>query len=137
MNLEFIAKNEADLDQIATTLWSKLTSKTVCFTGELGAGKTSLIKAMIRFKNKDEQVSSPSFSIINEYELDSGTLIHMDLYRLTKIEEAIDIGIEEYFDNNNWTFIEWPQIIQTILPSDYQQIHIEILESWERKIILI
>jgi len=113
-----------------------LQHKLVCFTGELGAGKTTLIKSLLKYKKCEDLASSPSYSLINEYILEDDKIYHMDLYRLTSLQEALDIGILEYFDHGNWAFIEWPGIIESLLPEDFHQIKIEVLSNWERKIIL-
>ena len=89
------------------------------FYGDLGAGKTTFIKALCNELNVIDIVSSPSFSIINEYENETGMKIyHMDFYRLKNQEEAYEIGLEDYFATNDYCFIEWPERIDELLPNE-------------------
>ncbi len=96
------------------------------FRGELGAGKTTLIKALCRELGVQEGTSSPSFSIVNEYASGKGEKVyHLDLYRLETEEEALDIGLEEILeDANAWRFIEWPDRIENLLPADRVEVAI-------------
>ena len=111
------------------------------FEGEIGAGKTTLIKVICEELGVDDMVSSPTFSLVNEYEYTANgkqhTLYHMDLYRLKEIEEALDIGIEEYLDNDAYCFIEWPELIEPILPESVVRIKIEIIGDSNRKILFL
>ncbi|MEM9824033.1 MAG: tRNA (adenosine(37)-N6)-threonylcarbamoyltransferase complex ATPase subunit type 1 TsaE, partial [Bacteroidota bacterium] len=113
------------------------------FTGEIGAGKTTLIQSICAHFSVLEKVTSPTFSLINEY---SGShpkngasmlFYHMDLYRLDQMQEAIDIGIEDYLYDEHYCFIEWPALIEAILPTEVLKINIEILENSSRKIIFL
>lgn len=101
----------------------------VLLYGDLGAGKTTLTSSIVKVLGATEQVSSPTFSIINTYETPSGELHHIDLYRLKDTEEALDIGIEDYLDPQLYTFVEWPQIIENILPLYYYEIRISVEEE--------
>jgi tRNA threonylcarbamoyladenosine biosynthesis protein TsaE len=104
----------------------------VCIlVGDLGAGKTTFVQAIVSIISPGEKVTSPTFSLINEYETKNGDIYHMDLYRLNSLEEALDIGIEEYFYKGN-CFVEWPQIIEDILPDTYYIIEIENLGNFVR-----
>ncbi len=108
------------------------------FTGEIGAGKTTLIKAICRTLGSEETISSPTFSLVNEYEDQMGeTFYHMDLYRLNDVEEALDIGIEEYLDSGRRCLIEWPGLIEHLLPEDTFRIKLEIGSDSSRKIIFL
>jgi tRNA threonylcarbamoyladenosine biosynthesis protein TsaE len=111
------------------------------FEGEIGAGKTTLIKAMCEALGVVDMVSSPTFSLVNEYEYSRNgkqcTLYHMDLYRLEDIEEALNIGIEEYLDNEAYCFIEWPELIEPILPEKAVRIKMEIIGDSSRKILFL
>jgi tRNA threonylcarbamoyladenosine biosynthesis protein TsaE len=108
------------------------------FTGEIGAGKTTLIKAICRTLGFEGSVSSPTFSLVNEYEDQLGdTFYHMDLYRLNDTEEALDIGIEEYLDSGRRCLIEWPGMIEYLLPEDTFRIKLEIASDSSRKIIFL
>lgn len=90
--------------------------KLFCFTGNLGTGKTTLITELCRALGSTDDISSPTFSIVNEYECGKGKIYHFDLYRLKNLEEAIDIGLEEYIYSNNYCFIEWSEKVAEILP---------------------
>ena len=103
------------------------------FNGDMGSGKTTLIKAICKIIGVEDRVTSPTFSIVNEYQFDSRPVYHFDFYRLKNLNEAIDIGIEDYFYSNSFCFIEWPLVIRKILPSQYLDINIEAEEGVERK----
>lgn len=111
--------------------------------GDLGAGKTTLVKALCEVLGVRESVASPTFSLVNEYsyfdtETQSIQLVHhIDLYRLKDIEEALDIGIEEYLDGLSYCFIEWPQVVEPLLDAQTVQIKLEILPDDTRKILLL
>lgn len=107
------------------------------FIGEMGAGKTTLVKQICENLGVIDQVSSPTFSIVNEYLTSKDeTVYHFDFYRLEDIEEAFNIGAEDYFFSGNLCLIEWPQIIADLLPDEYMTVEIEELLTGERKIIL-
>jgi len=92
-------------------------SRIFAFYGVMGVGKTTLIKAICRHLKTTDTVGSPTFSIINQYLTENGSsLYHFDFYRLNKIEEAFDIGYEDYFFSGNYCFIEWPEKIEKLLP---------------------
>jgi tRNA threonylcarbamoyladenosine biosynthesis protein TsaE len=100
--------------------------KIIAFYGEMGAGKTTFIKALCKQMGVTEVVSSPTFSIINEYKLAAEKKIyHFDFYRIKNISEAFDMGYEEYFFSNNYCFIEWPEKIEQLLPPQVFKIKIE------------
>ena len=113
------------------------------FTGEIGAGKTTFIQVFCQFFQVEEKVTSPTFSLINEYtykDRKTGELQyihHLDLYRLKSLEEAIQIGIEDYLYDEHYCLIEWPELIESVLPDDVVKINIEILENSSRKIIFL
>ncbi len=95
------------------------------FRGELGAGKTTLIKEICRQLQVSDPTNSPSFALVNEYNTATGSkLYHFDFYRIKKLEEVFDIGYEEYFFSGNYCFIEWPELIEDILPRNYVEIKI-------------
>ena len=101
-----------------------------CFYGELGAGKTTLIKEMCRILGAIDSGSSPTFSLINEYDAGFGkTLYHFDLYRLKNENEIYDIGYEDYIFSNNYCFIEWPEKIAHLLPPDHIKVRIEVKDN--------
>ena len=108
---------------------------TIAFYGGMGAGKTTLIKALCHELNVTDTVTSPTFSIINEYKTTEGkSVYHFDFYRIEKIQELIDIGVEEYFYRDSFCFIEWPEIAQPILPENVVEVVIEVDEKDGRRI---
>lgn len=107
------------------------------FEGPMGAGKTTLIKAICQAMGVKDNVSSPTFSLVNEYHNLKGDIFyHFDFYRIKSEEEASDIGVDEYFYSDDYCFVEWPSMIPSLLPDEYIFINIEILSETERKICL-
>lgn len=105
------------------------------FTGPLGAGKTTLIQALCKTLGVEEAVSSPTFSLVNAYETVGGQVVyHLDLYRLDSLDEALAMGIEEYLDSGCYCLIEWPAIIETLLPEEAVQVIIEPMADSCRQI---
>jgi tRNA threonylcarbamoyladenosine biosynthesis protein TsaE len=117
-----------DIDNIIEDLWVAADGCSVwLFYGEMGAGKTTLIKAICTALGVHTSMTSPTFSIVNEYNDNSGRVFyHFDFYRLKNEEEAYDIGVEEYLDSGNLCFVEWPERIPSLLPSSRFEIYIEI-----------
>ncbi len=128
-----------EIDQAAQTLLEESGGRAIwVFSGEIGAGKTTLIKALCQQLGAPQTVSSPTFSLVNEYTGTDGTpFYHMDLYRLEHLEEALDIGIEEYLDSGRRCFIEWPELIEPLLPEDTFRIKLEIADDCHRKILFL
>ncbi|SIN84991.1 tRNA (adenosine(37)-N6)-threonylcarbamoyltransferase complex ATPase subunit type 1 TsaE [Algoriphagus halophilus] len=107
------------------------------FKGEMGAGKTTFIKALAEQFHIQDQISSPTFGIVNEYQNDKGEeFYHFDFYRLDDPTEALDIGIEEYFYSQNYCWLEWAEKVADFLPDQYILIKLEILSDSERKLTL-
>lgn len=109
------------------------------FYGEMGAGKTTFINALTRALGVEEDVTnSPSFSIINEYRSDTTAelIYHFDLYRLESVDEAFDIGVEDYFDSGALCLLEWPERIEPLLPDDTVRVDIRELEDGSRELTL-
>ena len=102
------------------------------FEGEMGAGKTTLIKALAKALGVREVVSSPTFSIVNEYDAGGQVIYHFDFYRIKNIQEAYDIGYEEYFYAGHICFIEWPEKVAELLPEHYLKIAIETVNEHSR-----
>mgnify|MGYP003578277273 CR=1 FL=1 len=102
------------------------------FEGEMGAGKTTLIKALAQAMGVTEVVSSPTFSIVNEYNANGQAIYHFDFYRIKNLQEAYDIGYEEYFYSGNTCFIEWPEKVAELIPDHFVQIKIETLDEHSR-----
>lgn len=129
---------EDELQEIARKLISNFyqESKVWCFYAEMGAGKTTLIKKICEELRVVDQMSSPTFSIINEYETSNFEKIyHFDFYRLESMEEALNIGVEEYLDSGNLCLIEWPEIVEPLLPINYLEIVIKLVGDNARSII--
>jgi len=105
-----------ELSKTAQKILENVQSKTVLFYGEMGTGKTTLISAIVKEMGGTEPASSPTFSIVNEYEVTNDTVYHFDLYRLKTQNEALDMGIEDYLNSDSWNFIEWPEKIVSLLP---------------------
>jgi tRNA threonylcarbamoyladenosine biosynthesis protein TsaE len=126
-----------DLSLIASEIISSAKSKTLLFYGEMGVGKTTLIKEICKELKVQDSISSPTFSLVNEYQTSTNEKVfHFDFYRITDQEEALDIGIEEYFYNNDWCLIEWPGNIENLLPLDAVEIHLTSAEKRMRNIQL-
>ena len=107
------------------------------FNGKMGAGKTTFIKAICETMGVKETVNSPTFSIVNEYEAADGRIIyHFDCYRINKIQEALDLGAEEYLYSGNLCFIEWSENIAPILPNSLVNVDIEEKENGIRNVII-
>ena len=120
----------AELPKIAKTILEKASSKNVLFYGEMGAGKTTLIKQLIKQLDVNDTVNSPTFSLVNEYfSATEETIFHFDFYRIQNETEALDIGIEDYFYKNAWCLIEWPQNVENLLPLRRTEIHISVLDE--------
>lgn len=111
--------------------------KVYCFYGKMGAGKTTFIKAICEEMGVQETVNSPTFSIVNEYEAKDGEIIyHFDCYRINKVQEALDLGAEEYLYSGNYCFIEWPENIDAILPDNAVSVEIEEVEDGLRMVTI-
>ena len=137
---KIIIKSIDDLDNAAEKFIDLMDDATVfAFYGEMGAGKTTFINALSRALGVEEDpTSSPSFSIINEYRSDTTAelIYHFDLYRLENLEEAFDIGIEDYLDSGALCLIEWPDRIADILPDDTVRVDIEELPDGSRQLTI-
>jgi len=122
--LDYIKQNMSEINCLA-------------FYGKMGSGKTTFIKSLCKQLGVDETVTSPTFAIINEYKTSKDTEIyHFDFYRIEKIEEAYDFGYEDYFYSSNYCFIEWPELIEEILPEKFIKITIREMENGDRILIV-
>jgi tRNA threonylcarbamoyladenosine biosynthesis protein TsaE len=124
------------IDEVAYDLVKNAQTKTILFNGDMGAGKTTLISALVKALGGTTEVSSPTFSIVNEYHVKNGKVYHFDFYRINDLHEALDIGIEDYFYSDHWIFIEWPDKIAEILPDKADISYIKINKDGSRTIKL-
>lgn len=131
MNMTYTLNN---LPEVAGKVLSDTTNKTLLFYGEMGVGKTTLIKELAKKLGVTDMISSPTFSIVNEYRLDDDKLYHFDFYRLNTEEEALDIGVEDYFYSGHWNFIEWPEKVKNLLPLESTKINITTNKNGSRTI---
>lgn len=122
--------NREALPQAAKEFAAQMGDETVyAFYGEMGAGKTTFIGKLCRALGvEDDLANSPSFSIINEYRSDTTAelIYHFDLYRLENIDDALEIGVEDYFDSGALCLLEWPERIEALLPDDTVKVHITV-----------
>jgi len=126
------------IHETAKKFIAQIGDKTVfAFNGNMGAGKTTFIKAICDILGVQESVNSPTFSIVNEYETAEGKIIyHFDCYRINKIQEALDLGAEEYLYSGNLCFIEWAENIAPLLPDSLVNVNIEEVENGKRMITM-
>ena len=135
---EYKSNSVDDLKEVAKKLISDFSAKRVIlFYGEMGVGKTTLIKVLCQQLGVEEPTNSPTFSIVNEYLSNQNkTIYHFDFYRIEKEEEVFDMGYEDYFYDNSYCFIEWPEKIPNLLPPDAVKVKI-MLDDENNRIISI
>jgi tRNA threonylcarbamoyladenosine biosynthesis protein TsaE len=124
--------NLDQITEIAQTILENVQSKTVLLYGEMGAGKTTLISAIVKEMGATDFASSPTFSLVNEYEITNDTIYHFDLYRIKNQYEALDMGIEDYLYSGSWNFIEWPEKIVNLLPEKVTVLELSLAEDGGR-----
>lgn len=126
MKLEFAALSPSSINKVIDALLPLMSgNKLLVFDGLMGSGKTTLIKQLCLRLGVTDLVNSPTYSIVNTYKTKEGQIIyHFDFYRINSIEEAFDMGVEEYFYSGNLCFIEWAEKIHEILPAHYLKINI-------------
>ena len=126
--------NAQGVEVTATDILEKCGSKRVfAFDGKMGAGKTTFIKHLCEAMGTEDVVNSPTFAIVNVYEVASGEEVyHFDCYRIKDIREAMDFGAEEYLYSGNYCFLEWAEMIEPLLPEDTVWVKIEVEENGER-----
>ncbi len=134
--MTYKAKSLSELPFIAKQLINQIGKKrVVAVNAEMGAGKTTLIKHLIKRLSPDDFSGSPTYAIANEYEsYDKKKICHLDLYRIKNIQELYDIGIEHYLENYQYCFIEWPEISVPFFPNDTFWLYIRIEEDQSRTI---
>ena len=120
---------------IAKEIIQNSTSKIILFHGDMGVGKTTLIKEICKILGTEDLISSPTFSIVNEYITSNDeTIFHFDFYRIDNEEEAYNIGVDDYFDSNHWCLIEWPSVVENLLPLENVNVYLTVLEDGQRNI---
>ncbi len=132
----FIAKDIHDLPKIASEIIQNATYKLFLLKGDIGIGKTTLSKELIKQLGVYDEVQSPTFSIVNEYQTQKDTIIyHFDFYRIKNEEEVLDMGYEEYFYSDSYCFIEWAEKIPSLIPKSFHQISLNLTSDQYREII--
>lgn len=127
-----------EIKSVAQKILEQNPCKVILFHGEMGVGKTTLIKSLAKELGVNGATSSPTFSLVNEYQTNDNQLIyHFDFYRLNKETEALDMGVDEYLYSGNWCFIEWAEKIPNLVPDSHSVIQITILTDGKRSLSLI
>jgi tRNA threonylcarbamoyladenosine biosynthesis protein TsaE len=128
----------AEIDTVAEKILEENPKKVLLFNGSMGVGKTTLIKSLAKKLGVLDATSSPTFSLVNEYQISENQYIyHFDVYRLKNEMEAMDMGIDEYLYSGNWCFIEWPENIPSLIPEEHSTITIELLADGKRRLLLV
>ncbi len=131
--MEFIYSLD-EISNAAAFILAQNPPKIIIINGEMGAGKTTLIKNICIKLGVEDETSSPTFSIVNEYSANEKSIFHFDFYRLKNISEAYDMGLDEYLYSGNICLIEWPEIISELLPENFALVDIKILADGRRKL---
>lgn len=135
--MEFISKSEKDTDEIAKKLIKLIgNDDIVLLRGDLGAGKTTLVKSFVKaLKGDYKNVTSPTFTIVNEYKINGKMIFHLDLYRIKSPDELINIGFDEILYSNNIKFIEWPERAEELFDMPHKVIEIYKIDDSSRKFV--
>ena len=134
MEIEFSLEQ---INQAVQQVLKQNPEKVILFNGDMGVGKTTFIKALSKALGVKDATSSPTFSLVNEYEAENGRLVyHFDVYRLKNEAEAYDMGIDEYLYSGEWCFIEWAEKIPSLIPQQHSVINIKLLGNGNRKLVL-
>jgi len=125
------------LEAVAQQILEQNPNKVILFHGEMGVGKTTLIKVLAKTLGVNDVTSSPTFSLVNEYEtIENQTVYHFDFYRLKNEVEALDMGADEYLYSGNWCFIEWAEKIPSLIPESHSTISLRLLADGNRLLSL-
>lgn len=131
-------KKQFDISEIDSVAKEVITAlgdyKLVRMIGEMGAGKTTLIKSICKQLGVKEEVNSPTFAIVNEYKGSVADVFHFDFYRVNTLQEAIDLGLDEYLYSDHYVFMEWPQLVDEYLPDEVATITIKEIENGLREV---
>jgi len=132
---ELIIKNLDDISAVATQFIAATGEhRVIAFYGEMGTGKTTFIQAICKNLGVTDVINSPTFAIVNEYLSPNAPIYHFDFYRIKKIDEVYDMGYEEYFYGDGYCFIEWPELVESLLPDDVLRVKIKELPDGRRSI---
>ena len=126
----------AEINRIAEELLGHVSSKVILFDAKMGVGKTTLIKALVKAIGSDDEVTSPTFSIVNEYKIFDESIYHFDFYRVKNVEEALNFGIEDYLASDSWIFMEWFENIANLLPVNCNLVEIKLNNNASRTLKL-
>jgi tRNA threonylcarbamoyladenosine biosynthesis protein TsaE len=132
--MEIVIRDKSCLHKSAIKFLSCTSGKKIfAFSGSMGAGKTTIIKAICEVLGATDIITSPTFTIVNEYKTLSGeSIYHIDFYRIKKTEEVFDFGIEEYLESGSYCFMEWPELVEGILPPETVYVRITVDKSEHR-----
>jgi len=132
MKIEFSLEN---INRVAEQILEQNPKKVILFKAEMGTGKTTLIKSLCKVLGVEDIISSPTFSLVNEYETFSGEQVyHFDFYRLKSETEAMDFGVDDYLYSGSFCFLEWPEKIPNLIPEEHSVISIITLENGNREL---
>ncbi len=126
----------SEIDSVAAVVLPLLKNKRVLLKGALGVGKTTLVKSLVAAIGSKDTVSSPTFSVVNEYKTETTKIFHFDLYRIKDLNELLDIGFEDYMVGDHWVFIEWPDILDKFDAGKPQYIRLERKNEDERELFV-
>ena len=134
--MEILIKDKRHLPAAAKELLKHSDDKKIfAFYGSMGAGKTTIIKAICKYLGAIDIVTSPTFTLVNEYKTSKGeSLFHIDFYRIKKQEEVYDFGLEEYLTGDSYCFMEWPELVEELLPAETVRVRIKI-ECEEQRVL--
>jgi tRNA threonylcarbamoyladenosine biosynthesis protein TsaE len=134
MNIVFTVNQ---IQEVAAQIIAENPKKIILFNGEMGVGKTTLIKQLCKTLGVEGATSSPTFSLVNEYYTSNNQIVyHFDFYRLNKETEALDMGVDDYLYSGNWCFIEWSEKIASLIPEEHSVVTIELLADGKRSLEL-
>ncbi len=131
-----IQYNIEQVETVAKQVLEAATSKIILFEGDMGVGKTTLIKTLVSLLGSDDLVSSPTFSLVNEYKGLNDNIFHFDLYRVEDEEELYNFGIETYIYSDHYIFVEWPNLLKPLLQDQFTTIQIVLSENTTRELTL-
>ena len=135
---EIVVESLSELKDVAQAIMESLEGRNVvAFCGQMGAGKTTLISAIMEHLGSTDNVTSPTFALVNQYiTANDERVYHFDFYRINRIEEVFDMGYEEYFYSEDLCLIEWPELIEELLPEEAMVVRIEVLSPTSRRFLI-